>query len=305
MKNISLSNLPVIFSIIVFLIFSGCNMKKNIGDPAYIKSIEEWRSKRIEDLKKDNGWLNLVGLYWLKEGKNKFGTDPSNDIVFPKGKAPAFIGSFYLQNDSVTVKINNGIDVTNNNKTVKEMTLKNDLSGDPTILALGPLRWFIIKRSDEIGVRLRNLDAPLVKKLKTINTYPIDENWKVTAKLSPYNPPKIITVPSIIGTKEQDTVDAALEFKLRGKTFRLDPLIEGNEYFIIFADKTSGKETYGGGRFLYAPLADSTGKTVLDFNKAYDPPCAFTGFATCPLPPKQNYMHIKVTAGEKVYHREN
>ncbi len=280
-------------------------MKKNNSDLAYVKSIEEWHTKRIENLKKEDGWLNLVGLYWLKEGDNKFGTDPSNDIVFPEGSAPAFIGSFYLQNDSVTVIINKGIDVTNNNKPIKEMLLKNDLTDNPTILALGSLRWFIIKRSNDIGVRLRDLDSPLVKKFKNINIYPIDKSWKVTAELSPYNPPKIITVPSIIGTQEQDTVDAALLFKLKGKTFKLDPLIEGNEYFIIFADETNGKETYGGGRFLYAPLADSTGKTVLDFNKAYDPPCSFTEFATCPLPPKQNYMHIKVTAGEKSYQREN
>jgi len=301
----SKTNLLANLFLLIFLIFCGCNMKKNNGDSAYIKSIKEWHTKRIENLKKEDGWLNLVGLYWLKEGENKFGTDPSNDIVFPKGKGPAFIGSFYLQNGNVIVKINKGIDVINNNKLVKKMSLKNDLNNNPTILALGSLRWFIIKRSNKIGVRLRDLDAPLIKKLKSINTYPIDESWKVTAKLSPYNPPKIITVPSIIGTKEQDTVNAALVFKLKGKTFKLDPLIEGNEYFIIFADETSGKETYGGGRFLYASLADSTGKTVLDFNKAYDPPCSFTGFATCPLPPKQNYMHIKVTAGEKTYHREN
>jgi uncharacterized protein (DUF1684 family) len=288
---------------LTFISLTSCGSRKDKGDPAYIQSIKEWHNQRIENLKKQNGWLNLVGLYWLKPGKNTFGSDNSNDIIFPKDKAPAFIGSFYLTDDSISIIINTGVNVTNNGKPVKEMSLKDDMTDQPTVLAYSSLRWFIIKRSNKIGIRLRDLNAPLVKEFQDIDTYPIDEDYKVEAKLVPYNPPRIITIASIIGTKEQDTVKAALQFKLKGQTLTVDPVIEGDEYFIIFADKTSGVETYGAGRFLYAPVADSTGKTVLDFNKAYNPPCSFTDYATCPLPPKENYLPIEITAGEKTYHR--
>lgn len=303
MKIFSLSFSSVIIFLSFLILISGCSSQKDKGDPEYIQSIKNWHNHRVENLKKENGWLNLAGLYWLKPGKNTFGSDTSNDIVFPKDKAPAFIGTFELENDSVTVNINPNVVVTNNGNKVTEMSLKSDMTDNPTVLASGSLRWFVIQRSEKVGIRLRDLDAPLLKEFHNINTFPINEDYKVEAKLIPYNPPKIITIPSIIGTKEEDTVKDALQFQLKGQTFTLDPVTEGNEYFIIFADETSGNETYGAGRFLYAAIPDSSGKTILDFNKAYNPPCSFTDYATCPLPPKENYMHIKLTAGEETYHR--
>ncbi len=290
--------------IISTLFEAGCksNGIEQKGSPAYIASINTWHQKRIANLKKENGWLNLAGLFWLHGGENKFGTGLDNDIVFPKGTSPGVIGSFYLYNGAVTVKINPGISVTCAGKPVKEMEMNNDLSGSPDVLSLGYLRWFVIKRGKDLyGVRLRNLNASLVKDFKGIDTYPVNEDWRLTATLIPYNPPKIISVPSIIGTTEQDTVPGSLEFVLKGNTYRLDPLEEDGQLFIIFADETSGQETYGAGRFLYTSKPDSAGKVIIDFNKAYNPPCAFTKFATCPLPPKQNYLHLKVTAGEKKY----
>jgi uncharacterized protein len=293
----------VMIGIFIFLSLTSCNSQKNKGNAFYIQSIKNWHKQRIENLKKENGWLNLTGLYWLKSGKNTFGSDNSNDIIFPKDKAPAFIGTFNLSKNSVIVKINNGINVTNNGKSVTEMILKSDITDQPTVLAYGSLRWFVIQRSEKVGIRLRDLNAPLLKEFHDINTFPIDEAYKVEAKLIPYNPLKIITISSIIGTKEEDTVKDGLQFQLKGQTFTLDPITEGDEYFIIFADVTSGNETYGAGRFLYAAIPDSSRKTILDFNKAYNPPCSFTNYATCPLPPKQNYISIKITAGEKTYHR--
>ncbi len=281
-----------------------CGLRQK-GNPDYIASIEKWHEQRINNLKKEDGWLNLVGLYWLSEGSNTFGTSPGDNIVFPRGKGPGVIGKFILKNGIVTVKINDGIPVLFNGRPVSEMEMKNDLSDDPTVLSLGYLRWFVIKRGDNMyGIRLRDIKAPLLTSFKGTDTYPINEDWKVTATAVPYKPAKIITVPSIIGTAEKDTINNSLEFNLQGKTFKLDPLKEGDQLFIIFADKTNGKETYGAGRFLYAALPDSEGKTVLDFNKAYNPPCAFTRYATCPLPPDQNYMNIEVTAGEKKYGEE-
>ena len=293
----------ILISIFSSLIFFGCQQSqlKQKGSPEYIAKIKQWHKQRIENLKKSDGWLNLVGLYWLKEGKNTFGTNPHADIVFPRGKGPGYFGTFILNDGVVKVQINDGLQVRNNGRSVTEMKLRNDMSGSPTVLSLGYLRWYVIKRSDKYGIRLRDLSAPLVKNFKGTEMFPINDDWRVEAKLKPYTPPKVITIPSIIGTKEEDTVKAALQFKLQGKTYTLDPVVEGDQYFIIFADETNGVTTYGAGRFLYANLPGASGKTILDFNKAYDPPCNFTKFATCPLPPKNNYLHLKVTAGEKAY----
>ncbi|GBD86447.1 hypothetical protein BMS3Abin03_00367 [bacterium BMS3Abin03] len=270
------------------------------GSPEYISEIQQWHQKRIERLKEDNGWLNLVGLYWLKEGKNTFGSAKNNDIKFP-GNAPSNIGSFFLEDSIVTVKINPDVNVTNNGNPVKEMNLKNDMTGNPTILETGTLRWYIIKRGDRYGVRLRDIDAPLVKEFKDIEVFPINEDWRFEAKFEPYNPPKHILIPTIIGTKEEDVSPGQLIFNKDGKTYKLDAIDEGDKFFIIFADRTSGEETYGAGRFLYTDKPDSNNIVILDFNKAYNPPCVFTKYATCPLPPKDNYLKLKVTAGEKMW----
>ena len=288
---------------LILFLFNGCkndNLEQK-GSPSYITSIEEWQKDRITNLKSADGWLNLVGLYWLKPGDNKFGTDLGNDIVFPRGMAPGVIGTFSLNDGVVSVNIIPGVRVICNGQPVSEMTLQDDMSGNPTVLELGYLRWFIIKRGDMYGVRVRDLNAPMVRDFKGIETFPINEDWRITAKLSPNNPPKIITVQSVIGTSEHDTVNASLVFSIKGKEYRLDPLVEGNQFFIIFADETNGEETYGAGRFLYADQPDAEGNVILDFNKAYNPPCTFTEYATCPLPPKQNYLPIKITAGEKKY----
>jgi uncharacterized protein (DUF1684 family) len=295
----------LIFLIVSFFLLPGCDKKESEkGSPEYIAAIKQWHKARIERLKKENGWLNLAGLFWLKEGVNTFGTSPSNDIVFPKGKAPDKIGMFILKDSTVTVEINPGAEVMNDQVPVKEASLKTDLSGNPTILSIGSLRWYIIKRGEKFGVRLRNLDADLLKEFEGIDTYPVNEDWKIKAKFEPYNPPKTISIPTIIGTVEEDKTPGALVFKKDGKEYRLDPVDEGDEFFVIFADETSSEETYGAGRFLYTEVPESAGNVILDFNKAYNPPCAFTPYATCPLPPKQNYLKLRVTAGEKKYGNE-
>ena len=291
-----------LFFVISLIALPGCSGNNGEkGSPEYISQIKLWHQKRIENLKKENGWLNLAGLFWLKNGENTFGTNPGNDIVFPKGKAPGKIGVFTLKDSTVTIKINTGIKVASNNKLVKEMKLKTDMSGDPTVLTLGFLKWFIIKRSDKYGVRLRDLSSDLLTEFAGIDTYPINEDWKITAKFEPYDPPKSISIPTIIGTVDEEKAPGALVFKKNGIQYKLDPVVEGNQFFIIFADETSGKQTYGAGRFLYTSLPDSAGNVILDFNKAYNPPCAFTPYATCPLPPRQNYLKLEVTAGEKKY----
>jgi uncharacterized protein (DUF1684 family) len=188
----------------------------------------------------------------------------------------------------------------NGNK-VKEALLENDLSKNPTVMSAGSFKWTIIKRGDKYGIRLRDLNSPLVKNFPGVDTYPIDKSWRINALYKKFPSPVKITVPTIIGTIEENIVNGDLAFTREGKTYSLVPIIEDNSYFIIFADETNGEETYGAGRFLYADLPDSNGNVILDFNKAYNPPCAFTKYATCPLPPKENYLHMKITAGEKKY----
>lgn len=288
----------IILSVLSLFFINGC--EKDQGSPEYVKSIKQWHEKRIARLKTETGWLNLAGLYWLQEGKNTFGSAKDNDIVFPP-KAPAHIGTFILDDSSVAVKINPEVKVTTDSHPVTDMKLKDDLSGSTTVLSLDSFRWFIINRNGKYGVRLRDLDAPLVKEFKGIDTYPVNEKWKVEAKFEPYPVPKVIEIPNIIGSFEKDTVAGKLVFTIDGKTYTLDPVNEGNVFFIIFADETNGDETYGAGRFLYTNKPDSSGMVELDFNKAYNPPCAFTKYATCPLPPRDNYLHLKITAGEKKY----
>lgn len=288
----------IIFAAILILSLFSCAEKV---DEKYAAEIEDWRNARIERLKQPDSWLSLAGLYWLKEGENSFGSDQSNDFVFPPNKAPGFIGKFLLEDSSVTVKINPGVEIMSDGKKVDELVLRDDQSGNPNVLEYGSLSWYLIKRGEKYGIRLKNSLSPTLTNFKGIKTFPVSERWKVKADLIPYNPPKMIEVPSVIGTVDTEESPGALSFKFEDSEYKLDPLKSGDGYFLIFADKTSGDETYGAGRFLYVEPPDSLGNIYIDFNKAYNPPCAFTRYATCPLPPKDNFLSLAVEAGEKNY----
>ena len=293
--------LKILLSIIFILSITSCQKSlEEKGNVKYIQEIKDWHNKRIDNLKRENGWLNLTGLFWLNEGVNKFGSDKTNDIIFPEGKAPSFIGTLTLKDSTVTFSVNKGIEVKSKGKIVATADLKSDLQGS-TVLEYNSLRWFVIKRGDKYGIRLRDLENSLVKSFKGINTYPINSDWKFEAELEKYNPPKKLSITNILGMTEENISPGALVFTKDGKQFKLDALVEDNQYFIIFADETSGEETYGAGRFIYVNKNDSTGKIILDFNKAFNPPCVFTKYATCPLPPKQNHLKLKITAGELMF----
>lgn len=190
-----------------------------------------------------------------------------------------------------------------NDSVVTAIVMHNDLQDHPTKLTLGPLSWTIIKRGEKYGVRLRDHEHPLLKTFDGITTYPIDSTWRVEATFEPNNPPKILAIPTILNTIDEEPSPGAFVFKLNGKTYRLDATgkMTDKDLFVIFADQTNGKETYGAGRFLYVPTPNESGKTIIDFNKAYNPPCAFTAYATCPLPPEQSKLPVRITAGEKKY----
>jgi hypothetical protein len=297
---------PFAFLIAACILLSfGCDSSqpRQKANPRYLDEIQRWHQKRLESLKSPTGWLNLAGLFWLEEGENTVGADSSNTIIFPKDKAPAFAGVFILQNGVVTFQARPGVDVMHNDSAVTSILMRNDTQNHPTKLALGVLSWTIIKRGGQYGVRLRDHEHPLLKEFDGIETFPIDSTWRLEATFAPNHPPKMIEIPTILNTIDAEPSPGALVFNLKGKTYRLDATGEmtDKELFVIFADRTNGKETYGAGRFLYVPTPGASGKTIIDFNKAYNPPCAFTEYATCPLPPEQNKLAVRITAGEKNY----
>jgi uncharacterized protein (DUF1684 family) len=281
---------------------SGCGEKEPEpkGTPKYIAEIEQWHQKRIERLKNENGWLTLVGLHWLKEGENSFGSDKNNNIVFPEN-APQNIGKIILKDSVITLNVNYGVNVTTEGNVVREIRLEHDLTGNPTILDLGSLRWYIIKRGERYGIRLRDTQYPLRNEFDGIERFPVNEDWNITASFEAYDPPKVISLPTQIGTVEEKPSPGAVVFNKDGQTYRIDAVDTGKRLWLIFADETSGKETYGAGRYLYVDKPDSTGKTVVDFNLVYNPPCVFTKYATCSFPPKQNFLKLRITAGEKMW----
>jgi len=281
-------------------IFSCKTGKEKINKEEYIQSVKEWQQNRIDRLKSENGWLNLVGLHWLKEGENPFGSNEANNIVFPE-KAPEFIGSILLYKDHLSVRIEPDIDVYINDSLTKEHEVYPDSDKNTTYFKLGDFRWHIIQRGDRYGIRLRDLKSPLLEQITEIPSYPIDLKWRVKATFEPFDTPKEIAVPNFLGDVNYEKCYGSLKFTIDGQELSLMPLGDGvNEnFFVIFADETSAEETYGAGRFLSVEKPDKNGITYIDFNKATNPPCAFTDYATCPLPPKENILPVKILAGEK------
>lgn len=272
------------------------------ADSRYTAETEQWHKERVEGLKRENGWLNLVGLYWLKPGKNTFGSGEGDDIVFPKGAIAAKAGYFELEdNGSVIMVPASGTDITVNNERSNAYQLFQPGAVRNPSAASGTLRWTIIKRDDKTGIRLRDLQAAALSAFKGIERYAVNPSWRVEATLQSAGFPQQISITNVLGQTNLQTSAGKLVFDIEGRQYRLDALDEGDKLFIIFADKTNTTETYPSGRFLYVNKPDASGKTVIDFNKAYNPPCAFTEFATCPLPPKENSLPVAVTAGEKKY----
>jgi len=294
---------PIIFCLGALML--GCNspQPRQRADAKYLDEIQHWQRKRVESLKSATGWLNLAGLFWLKAGENTAGADSTNTIIFPKIAAPDFIGSFIWENGVVTFRAKPNVAVTFNDSLISSIVMRNDTEGNPTSLSLGALSWTIIKRDEKLGLRLRNHAHPLLKNFPGIETFPVDSSWRLAAKFEANDPPKMIAVPTILNTITAEPSPGALVFEINGKTYRLDATgkMTDKELFVIFADATNGKETYGAGRFLYVPTPKPNENVFIDFNRAYNPPCAFTPYATCPLPPEQNKLPVRITAGEKNY----
>lgn len=276
--------------VVLFLLAAFKN--ENVGRAAYEHEIEQWRTQRHAKLTRPDGWLSLVALDWLHEGVNNL-TLPAH---------PPAACRFILQSGRVTLEPNQRLGVST------PTVLRDDLDPNgPTVIHSGTLSFEAIRRADVGGdrfaIRARDPASDARTHFKGLDYFPANPFFRVEARFEPYRPPKKIPITNVLGMTSDETSPGALVFTLQGKTFRIDPILEQGEtdLFIIFKDATSGKETYAAARYLYAHPPDASGMTVVDFNKSYNPPCAFTPFATCPLPPRQNRLPIRIEAGEKKY----
>lgn len=297
------------------LLPAACRKPTTVLDQAAHRSeIEKWQTTRVANLEKEDSWLSLVGLFWLKEGENKFGSDPKNAVVLPRDRAPGVAGSLWLEKGRVRLTARPSVrisvtrstigDVTLNDRLVGTFDLKDDTEdGGPSILRLGTLLINVVKRGERFGVRVKDTESQARREFKGLEYYPIDRKWLIEARFEPYQPPKLIPITNVLSMTDDEKSPGALAFDVGGKTYRIDPILEKGEtdLFVMIADGTTGKETYGAGRYLYVSPPDAANKVVVDFNKAYSPPCAFTNFATCPLPPQQNHLPFRIEAGEKKY----
>lgn len=265
-------------------------------DAAYLQSFEKWKAEQTEDLKAN--WLSLAGLFWLKPGANTFGTDPANAIVFPKGASRA--GEFDLNGKDVTVKLLPEAQATIAGKPVTTAKLEPDTSPNVTRVEMGTLRFHIIVRGDRVGVRLRDSDSAAARNFKGMMFYPLDLKYRVTATWIPSDGKKTVQVPNVLGDVSAEVVPGTVVFELDGQQLRLTAL--GGDaktgLFFVFSDQTAKSDTYPGGRFLDTPPVVN-GTVVLDFNRAYNPPCAVTPYATCPLAPQENRLAVAIPVGEK------
>ena len=270
-----------------------------LADPAYQQLFDKWKSELVESLKRE--WLPLAGLFWLRPGENSLGSDPKNAIVFPKG--PAQAGSFTLQGKTVTAKFAPETNAIIAGKAVTTAELQPDTSGKATEVEIGSLRLHVIVRGERIGIRLKDVESDAVRKYPGPHFFPLDLSYRVTATWMPSDGKRTVDVPNVLGDVTPTPVAGTAVFKINGQELRLTELGgDAGKLFFVFSDPTSKTNTYPGGRFLKAdPPANGT--VVLDFNRAYNPPCSVTPYATCPLAPKENRLAVAIEAGEEYDHK--
>ena len=297
---------PALRTLIVFtllLSLAACTEAPPPVDPAYAAEVEEWRSGRLERLTADDGWLTLTGLYWLEPGESSFGSGEDNTVVLPDASVPGLAGRLVLGPDGVVTAVaGEGADVKVNDEPLTEATMKTDADGKPDVVTAGRIQFYIIEREGRLAARVKDPEAPTRIAFTGIEHFPISKSLRVEAHLEAYDEPKEVAVPTVLGQDTMYIAPGLLRFAIDGVECSLEPFLSGPEnesYFLIFRDATSAVTTYGAGRFLYASAVSEDGSTILDFNLAYNPPCAFTPYATCPLPPPQNWLQVAIEAGEK------
>ncbi len=282
---------------------AGMGAGMSAGD-SYKKEIEDWHEGRLKRLKADDGWLSLVGLFPLPNGTHTFGSAADNELKFPAG-SPEHGGSLVVQDSTVGLIPDPDVIIEEVGKTGKFLgptRLVSDKNGAPTKVQMGSIQFYVIDRPGSMYLRVKDANSPVRKNFKGIERFKVDPKWRFDATLERYNPPHLIKVANVLGYEENVQCPGAIVFQKDGKTYRLETLSQDDDEFeIIYGDATSGHTTYGGGRFIYVAVPGPDNRTVIDFNKSYNPPCVFTEFATCPIPTRENVLPFPVEAGEKAY----
>ncbi|HEX6473541.1 MAG TPA: DUF1684 domain-containing protein [Candidatus Limnocylindria bacterium] len=265
-------------------------------------AVRQWREVRDERLRSPDGWLTLVGLYWLEQGENRLGSDPSSPIFLPGSGRPAAAGTIVVEGDAARL-VDAAPELRVAGAAAADGPLADDRSEEPTVLELGDLRMFVICRGgDRLALRVRDRVAPALEAFTGIQHFPIDIGWRVTGRLEPEESDEPMEIVDVTGIVTREASPGRVAFERDGQTWRLRALDGGNgKLWLVFGDATNGGETYGGGRFLYTEPVGADGSVVADFNLAYNPPCVFSPYATCPLPAAENRMPLRIEAGELLY----
>lgn len=270
----------------------------SISADAYQTSLTKWKAALVASRKKN--WIPLVGLFWLKDGANSFGSDDSNSIALPKGSTPARAGTFTLHDGKVTVELASGVSAKLGDKTITAAPLQSDATDKPDVLQLGSLQMHVIQRGSRIGIRVKDLNSAAARNYQGPIFYPVNMSYRVTAKFVPSNGKQMVSVPNVLGDVTPVASAGTAVFQINGHEYRLTDLggdtTDGLSF--VFNDLTKKVDTYPGGRFLdTGPVVNGT--VVIDFNQAYNPPCSVTPYATCPLAPPENRLDVTIPAGEK------
>ena len=264
---------------------------------AYRASVEKWRAEYQADLTSDHGWLTVSGLFWLHDGENSFGSNPLGDIVLP-APVPAEAGTFEFHNGATIVRMKPGVDATMHGVRVTTAAMRAD-SDDR--LAIGDLTLYVHASGQRYAIRMKDKNSKLRKDFTGLHWFPVDPAYRVVGRWVPYDKPKTEVIANVMGDTGPEQFYGYAEFTLKGQKLRLEPEQDGSEFEFVFRDLTSGHETYGAARFLDTTLGKD-GSVVMDFNEAYNPPCAYNPYTTCPLPMPGNRLNVRIEAGEKSYH---
>ncbi len=287
------------------LMISSCSTEEKFDEEVWRSEVESWHSERIDELQQYDGWLSLAGFFWLKEGRESFGGSSDSDHHFDlEREIPGRLGWLEVDEEFVYLEADPDVELLADGEPVESRTLVfSPEMEDPVEMEWGDYYWYIIERSGEYAIRLRDKQHPRIAAFEGIDRYPVSADWRVTAEFKPFDEPVILTIPNYIGEPSQESILGVLEFDIGGDTHHLYPVADNLEerFFLIFADQTNGSTTYSAGRFVYTDPPDENNRVIIDFNRSYNPPCVFSEYATCPLPPPENRLPVKITAGEFDY----
>lgn len=279
-----------------------------VGTPEeHLEEVEAWHAWRVDRLYSPTGFLSLVGLTRLQEGENSLGSSEENYLRLPDS-TPAVVGTIIVEDGIVRLEGAAG-KVTVDGEPIGDSLIMHpdasDRGENTTICQIGTVQFFAIDRPAGLLLRVRDSESPMLKLFDgKIERWPVDQKWQIPAKWIPYDPPRVVTFVDELGASDDQALDGYVEFEFEGETYSLVPQPIGDELFFMIADETNGDESYGAGRYFYTPKPDEDGTVILDFNKAYNPPCVFSVFGTCQFPPRDNRLPFRVTAGEKIWEGE-